>query len=343
MGIHNARRAPDARRRAKRSRSRVVQGAAGRLGPLVLPLPGNENLAEGLARSLGAACGADPARPFPDGETYIRVTVPVRGRDVVLFCTLDRPDERTIPALLAAAALRDLGARSVGLVAPYLAYMRHDARFVPGEGITSAYFARLLSAHVDWLVTVDPHLHRYPSLDAVYAIPALALSAAPRIAAWIARHVRRPIVVGPDGESAQWVNAIATEGHFPTMVLEKTRHGDREVEISVPDAARWRGRTPVVVDDIISTAGTMVATVRLLRRVGLGSPVCIGVHAVFADGAYASLRRAGAARVVTCNTVPHRSNSIDVTDVLAAGVRAMLGSRARRRPRARAGAGSRQK
>jgi ribose-phosphate pyrophosphokinase len=313
-------------------RPRSAGGRVRGRGPVVLALPGNEDLAAGVARSLGAEHGANPSRSFPDGETYVRVTMPVRGRDVVLLGTLDRPDERTIPALLTAAALRDLGARSVGLVAPYLAYMRQDARFVPGEGITSAYFARLVSAHVDWLVTVDPHLHRYRSLDAVYTIPALALSAAPRIAAWIVGHVRRPIVVGPDGESAQWVDAVAAEGGLPTMVLEKIRRGDREVEISVPDAARWRGHTPVVVDDIISTAGTMIAAVRLLRRARLRPPVCVGVHAVFAPGAYASLRRAGAARVVTCNTIAHRSNAIDVAEILAAGVRAAQAPAARARP-----------
>ncbi len=294
--------------------------------PIVLALQGCEHLGGTLARRLGATRGKDPTRAFPDGETHVRVTTPVRGHDVVLLCGLDRPDERTLPALLTAATLRDLGARTVGLVAPYLAYMRQDARFAPGEGITSVYYGRLLSAHVDWLVTVDPHLHRYRSLDAVYTVPALALTAAPSIAAWIGAHVRQPVVVGPDGESAQWVEAVAAAGGLPSMVLAKVRRGDREVEISVPGVRSWRGHTPVVVDDIISTAGTMIATVRLLRRAGLAAPVCVGVHAVFADGAYAGLRRAGAARVVTCNTIRHRSNAIDVGGVLADGVRRALGS-----------------
>jgi len=315
--------------KSPRPRRGAALAPGGARRPVVVALGAAGELAGTLARRLGATRAKDPTRLFPDGETHIRVTASVRGRDVVLVCGLDRPDERTLPALLTIATLRDLGARSVGLVAPYLAYMRQDTRFAPGEGVTSAYYGKLLSEYVDWLVTVDPHLHRYRSLDAVYAIPAVALSAAPRIAAWIARHVRRPIVVGPDGESTQWVKAVAAEGDFPSMVLTKVRRGDRHVEISRPDAQRWRGHTPVVVDDIISTAGTMIATVRLLRRAGLEPPVCVGVHAVFANGAYAGLRRAGAARVVTCNTIPHRSNAIDVTDVLADGVRRVLGSRAR--------------
>lgn len=296
--------------------------------PIVLALPGNAPLAGALARRLGTVRGADAVRRFPDGETYVRLRTPVRGRNVVLVCTLDRPDERIVPALLLAATARDLGARRVGLVAPYLAYLRQDARFVSGEGITSAYFGRLLSAGVDWLVTVDPHLHRHHTLDAVYTIPALARTAAPRIAAWIARHVARPLVIGPDAESAQWAATVAGTLGLPYLIFEKVRRGDRDVGISVPDLGRWRGYTPVLVDDIISTAGTMMATIRHLRRARLAAPVCIGVHAVFADDAYEALRAAGVARVLTCNTIPHASNAIDVADVLANGVREILRRRA---------------
>ncbi len=277
-----------------------------------------------LARRLGGALAADPLRRFPDGETYVRVRTPVRGRDVVVVCALDRADVRTVPLLLLAATARDLGARRVGLVAPYLGYMRQDARFGAGEGVTSAYFARLLSDAFDWLATVDPHLHRYSTLDAVYAIPAATVTAVPKIAAWIARSVSRPVIVGPDEESAQWAGAVAAAARLPCVVLAKIRRGDREVEISAPDGLRWRDHTPVLVDDIISTGGTMTATARELRRARFPQPVCVGVHAVFADGADAALRRAGVARVVTCNTIAHPSNAIDVRDVLADGVRALL-------------------
>lgn len=299
--------------------------------PVVFALPGNAHVAVLVARRLDAERGADPVRAFPDGETYVRVSTPVRGRHAILVCALDRSDERTLPLLLVAATLRDLGARRVGLVAPYLGYLRQDARFRTGEGVTSVYYARLLSDLFDWLVTVDPHLHRYRSLDAVYTIPASAVTAAAPIAAWVRRHVERPLIVGPDAESAQWAHAVAAPAGLPCMVLEKVRHGDRDVEISAPDPTRWRDHTPVLVDDIISTAGTMIATVRHLRRARFSPPVCVGVHAVFADGAYAALRRAGTARVVTCNTIAHPSNAIDVRGVLADGARTFLAG-ARRAP-----------
>ncbi len=289
--------------------------------PLLLPIPGNERLADELAGVLGAEVGRATVRRFPDGETYVRIETPVDGRDVALICTMHRPDDKVLPLLFLEATARDLGARSVGLVAPYLAYMRQDRRFREGEGITSEYFAALISRSANWLATVDPHLHRRGSLGEIYTISHTVLRAAPYISAWIAKHVMRPVLVGPDSESAQWVQAVSEDAAAPFVVLEKIRRSDRDVEVSVPDLERWRDHTPVLVDDIISTARTMIETVGHLRRAGLAAPVCVGVHGVFADDAYEQLISAGAARVVTSNTIPHRSNAIDLTPAMADAVR----------------------
>jgi ribose-phosphate pyrophosphokinase len=297
--------------------------------PLLFALPGNERMCDALVLALRGP-GADQAdqaergtvtlRRFPDGESYVRVETPLAGRDVAIVCTLDRPDDKILPLLFLAATARDLGAARVGLIAPYLAYMRQDRRFIDGEGVTSAYFATLLSRSIDWLVTVDPHLHRRATLSEIYSIPTDVVHAAPRVAGWIRANVQRPLLIGPDAESAQWVGAMAEAAAAPSIVLNKVRSGDREVSVTVPDVQRWRDHTPVLVDDIISTARTMIATLPHLRRVGLPAPVCICVHAVFATGAYEELRMAGAARVVTCNTIAHESNIIDLSDILARSV-----------------------
>jgi ribose-phosphate pyrophosphokinase len=292
--------------------------------PLCLALPGNDALASALATRIDGEVGRLTVRSFPDGESYVRIESDVAGRETVLACTLARPDAKTLPLLLVAATARDLGAAHVGLVAPYLAYLRQDRRFAAGEGVTSAYFARILSASVDWLVTVDPHLHRRASLAEIYAIPTASLHAARLVAAWIRAHVDRPLVVGPDVESAQWVARVARDAEAPFVVFEKVRRGDREVEVGLSAVAGADGRTPVLVDDIVSTGHTMLAAMAELRRHGTAPPVVIGVHAVCADGAYEELLAAGPAAIVTTNTVPHPSNAIDVADLLAAGVRDML-------------------
>lgn len=289
--------------------------------PVILALPENEQFATGLAAKLQAEVGRMTVRRFPDGESYVRIESPVDGRNVALACGLHDPDSK-IPALLfAASTARELGAARVGLVAPYLGYMRQDKRFNEGESITSVHFAKLISKYVDWLVTVDPHLHRRKSLDDIYSVPSIVVHAAPLLAQWISANVDSPILIGPDSESEQWVSEVARGANAPWLVLEKVRRGDRDVSVSIPDITALRGRTPVLVDDIISTARTMMAAVRHLTGQGLAAPVCIGVHAIFSGDAHAELLSAGAARIVTTNTIPNSSNAIDLTPAIADALR----------------------
>ena len=295
---------------------------------LLLSYPGNEALGEGLCRALGAEAVRFLMRHFPDGETYARVDSEVEGHTIAILCSLHDPDMHFLPLIFLADTLRELGARNVGLIAPYLAYMRQDRRFQPGEALTSASFARLLSARFDWLVTVDPHLHRRRSLGEIYAIPTEVVHSAPLLAEWIRSHVAAPLVIGPDAESEQWVREVAEAVPCPFAVLEKTRRGDRDVEVSaIPNLDRWADRTPVFIDDIISSAHTMIEAVRQLReRHGAGrtAPICVGVHGVFAEAAYDMLRLAGPARIVTTNSISHPTNAIDLSTVLAAPVRQRL-------------------
>jgi ribose-phosphate pyrophosphokinase len=281
---------------------------------LFLPLPGNETLAQDLARRGGGELGRLEHRRFPDGETYLRLRSDPAGREVVLVCTLADPDTKFLPLAFAADAARAQGAARITLVAPYLAYMRQDKAFHPGEAVTSTAFAGLVSRAVDRLVTIDPHLHRHGSLSEIYSIPAEALHAAPLIAEWIARNVADPLIVGPDLESAQWAQAIA--GPAPSVVLEKERRGDRDVAIRLPDLSCWRGRAPVLVDDIAASGRTLIEACRGLEAQGFGKPVCVVVHPIFAGESYAQLS-AAAARVVSTQTIVHPSNAIPVADLIA--------------------------
>jgi len=290
--------------------------------PLILAAPGDSSAARALADHLDADLGTATVRCFPDGELYVRIDCRVAGRAVWLVCTLHPAGDKLLPLYFMALTARDLGAASVYLAAPYLAYMRQDDRFQDGEGVTARYFGRLLSSAVDGLITVDPHLHRFAALDEIYSVPTRAVRAAPRIAEWVRSNVENPAVVGPDAESEQWALAVADAVGCPSVVLHKVRRGDREVSISPLESAGngaidWARHTPVLIDDIVSTARTMIETVGQLRRVGASQPICVGVHAVFSQSAYEDLRAAGASRVVTCNTIPHPSNAIDVLDLMA--------------------------
>lgn len=282
--------------------------------PILFAFPDNEALAPCVAAGLGAEMGEIEIRRFPDGESYIRFENDVGGRPVVLLATLARPDDKALAVLFAAMTAREQDAQSVGLIAPYLAYMRQDRRFRPGEAVTSRHFAKLVSGAFDWLVTVDPHLHRYKSLGEIYSIPATVVPSAPLLAQWIKDNVPNPVLLGPDEESRQWVAEVARDaGKIPYTVLTKVRRGDRNVDISIPDASMLSDRTPVLVDDIVSTAGTIAEAARQIARVGAAQPICVAVHGVFAGKAEELLREAGVARMVTTNTIPHPTNAIDIS------------------------------
>lgn len=293
--------------------------------PLIFSFPGNESFGERIALTVDGECGELAMRSFPDAESYLRVETDPRDREVMVVATLRHPNDKILPLIFLMDALRDLGARRIGLVAPYLAYMRQDKRFRDGEAITSRSFATLLSRAADWLLTVDPHLHRWTDLREVYSIPAVALHVADVVGRWIAANVASPLIVGPDGESRQWVETVASAAGAPSIVLSKTRAGDSQVVESLPDMRAYEARTPVLVDDIISTGQTMLVALRHLKEQGARAPQCVGIHAVFANGALGALEVAGVTRVVTTNTIPHSSNCIDIIPALGAALRMQIG------------------
>lgn len=290
---------------------------------VVIAAPGHESLAARLATQLGGRRIDLESRRFPDGERYVRIAGDLHGASVVVAATLRDPDPQLATLLFMADAARDLGAARVGLAAPYLAYLRQDRRFRDGEAISSRTFAKVISGSFDWLATMDPHLHRYASLGEIYAIPSAIAHAAADLSLWILDNVEDPIVIGPDSESEQWAQEVARAAQAPVAVLAKTRHGDREVEIDVV-GTEVGGRTPVLVDDIISSAKTMAVASRELQRRGARPPFCVGVHAVFADGAEEMLRQAGVAGVFTTNTIAHPTNRIEVMPALARAMMPLL-------------------
>ena len=288
---------------------------------LLFAYPENEEQAVSLAQEAGYELGAIDIHHFPDGESLVQLETDVKGRDVILFCSLDHPDSKAMTIMFFAQTAKELGAKSVDLIAPYLGYMRQDKRFHEGEAITSNIFAAFLSQHFDNLITVDPHLHRHKAMNEIYTIPAKVVHAADAIADWLKDHVENPVLIGPDEESDQWVSDVAQRAGAAYTVLTKTRHGDKDVEVSVPDVDQYKDHTPVLVDDIISTARTMIAAAGHLKEAGMKPPVCIGVHAVFAGDGYEALQQAGAGKIVTCNSIPHETNDIDLSRLLAANLK----------------------
>ncbi len=288
---------------------------------MLFTFPGYEGLSENIIKTLGLMKGQIMVRHFPDGESLVQIESDVMGKNIGVVCGLDQPDQKAMSLLFFEKTARELGAGRVGLIAPYLGYMRQDKRFHEGEAVTSNIFASFLSSQFDWLLTIDPHLHRHHDMREIYSIPCIVVHANDLIAEWIQSHVSNPLLIGPDGESEQWVSEVASKAKAPFIILTKTRQGDKDVSVSIPDVSPYKDKTPVLVDDIISTGRTMIQTIAHLRTLEMSPPVCIGVHGVFAEDAYKSLQSAGAARIVTCNTITHPSNEIDVSGFLSAALK----------------------
>ncbi|MEY4640905.1 MAG: hypothetical protein RLZZ227_899 [Pseudomonadota bacterium] len=290
--------------------------------PLLFPLE-SAAFTRLLCQQLGAERGEFDKRSFPDGETSLRVTSVVEGRACIIVANLTRPDARFLPLCFLATTLRELGATQVGLVAPYLCYMRQDKRFNDGEAVTSRIFAELLSTQVDWLVTVDPHLHRYHVLDEIYPIPSRVVHGAPVLAEYL-RGQRDLLLVGPDVESEQWVAGLAAASGHPFVIGTKVRSGDRAVEVQLPDLARFKGRSAVIVDDVVASGYTLLQCFRVLRAAGFTEIDCACVHGLFAEHSDRMLLDNGIRRLITTNTLPHPSNNVDVTPAVTRAVTELL-------------------
>jgi ribose-phosphate pyrophosphokinase len=278
-----------------------------------------------FARRLAAAAQIETApvhrHRFPDGE--LKLTLPPRlPRRIAILRSLHQPNEKLVELWLAARTARTLGAVTVTLVAPYLAYMRQDRAFAPGEAVSQRHVGVLLGTLFDRVITVDPHLHRVSSLAEVLPRTAtVTVSAAPAIGRFLRPRAAGALLVGPDKESAPWVRSAADAAGFDWAVARKVRRGDRRVTVTLPDV-EVRDRRVVLVDDIISTGRTLAQAARKLTRAGASRVDVAVTHALFSAGASHALRAAGVHSIWTTDSVPHATNAIRLAGLLAAALRA---------------------
>lgn len=272
-----------------------------------------------IANAAGMTLARVERHQFPDGEIRLRLPDVLPERVVVLR-TLDHPNEKLLELLLLARTARQLGARHLTLVAPYLAYMRQDVAFAPGEAVSQRIVGRFLADLFDAVITVDPHLHRVATLQEAVPVPdAIVLSGAPLLSDLVAGRRQRPLLVGPDEESAQWIAQAAARHGFDHAVCRKVRHGDRDVEIALPEI-NAAGRAVVLLDDIASSGHTLAHATRLLLAAGAASVDVAVTHALFAGDALQVILDAGVGEVWSTDCIAHPSNAVSMAPLIAAAL-----------------------
>lgn len=282
--------------------------------------------AAALAHELHIPCHEIQVHRFPDGES--RVSVPGGAATSFVYCPLDRPNEKLVELMFAADALRRGGTKRLVLVAPYLCYMRQDKAFHDGEAVSQQAMSRYLSSLFDRIVTVDTHLHRVSRIEDVFpSIEADNLTAAGAIADFAKERGIGPqaLVAGPDEESIQWARRVGEKLGAEAIAGRKTRRGDRNVEIDFPDCD-VAGRTILLLDDIVSSGGTVATAIARLKEAGAGDIHLAITHALFGEEIEQRLREAGAASIWSTNAVPHPTNAISLAPVLAGALRGELKS-----------------
>lgn len=271
-------------------------------------------MAQKLAKATGGTVGDADFKLFPDGEEYVRVATSMKGQDVVVVQT-GYPPSRLWKLLMLLSAARENGAASVRCVVPYIPYARQDRLFLEGEALTAKLVGELIRTHARETVTVDPHKE---DIAGFFGGSCRSVSAVEPFAKdFKARGI--DVVLAPDAGARARVEAVASRIGAKVDHLEKKRISGTVVEMA-PKSLDVRGRHVAILDDIISTGGTMAKATEQLVKQGAASVVCAGVHGLFIGDAFNRLKTAGASEVISSDTIDSPYSRVSVADEIAAAL-----------------------
>ncbi len=258
---------------------------------------------------------------FPDGDIYMQFQTKqkntLKGKKVVIVHSFQpKPNASLFKVIFAAETAKQMGAKKVILVAPYLAYMRQDKAFHTGECVSSKVMAKLINNSFNKIITIDPHLHRYQNMKEIFSISAKRLSANKLLGQYIKKKIKNPVIIGPDSESYQWAEVIAKEIDCDCSLFIKTRHSSRHVEVRMIKSVDVKGKHAVIVDDIISTGHTVIEAAKKAKKLGAKKVTAICVHGLYAEGALKKLKKAKVKEIISTNSIENKTSKVDITSLL---------------------------
>ncbi len=279
------------------------------------------HIAVRIARLGDYELGDIEVRKFPDGETYIRLVSNVADKDVVYVNSIAKDvNDLLIETLFTLETLKELGAKKVYAVIPYFPYARQDERFNPGEVVSFNVVARMLErAGIDEVWTIDLHLHRVGDISKLFKIPARNLTAVKELCAYMKEIYRleKPFIIGPDEEAEQWARVASEYFDSEYDVLEKQRLSAEEVVVKPKHIRDFKGRDVLIIDDIISTGGTIVEAVKVIKNMNAGDIYVAVTHALLVKNALTKILKAGVKDVVSTDTVLSPTSRVTVAPLIA--------------------------
>ena len=292
----------------------------------MLVIGGSESgeLAEKVSKQLDCDFASVEKDEFPDGEIYVRIPKDVEGeRVIVVQSTCYPPNQNYMELFLILDAVRDIGASDITAVIPYFGYARQDKRFEPGEAVSLETVAKLIDCSgANEVFTIDLHAHGIDSSPEVFEIPSQNISAAPVIGRYMEEEydLEEPVFIGPDEQAEKWARIAAEEigAEFDYMV--KKRLGPKKVEIT-PRKLDVEDRDVVVIDDIVSTGGTMERAVQILAEHGAKNVFAACTHGIFSGDALKNIKSAGAMEVFSTDTIESDLSKVSVAPVIAEAIR----------------------
>jgi ribose-phosphate pyrophosphokinase len=284
----------------------------------VIAGPASRELAEAVSALTGFPNVPVVSKVFPDGESYVRLDGSVQSESVAIVQTTCPPmqDERLFQLAFMADAAKRGGASKVTAVVPYLAYARQDKMFLSGEGISVETIARMLkAAGIDELITIN--IHSEPTLEQ-FPFPAKTLSAIPLIADYFVKKGHKgAFALSPD-KGAMYIAKQAQEvlggeaGH-----LDKVRDRYTGQTKQTAEGLKVEGQTVIILDDIISTGGTIVGAAKILREQGAKHIFCGCVHGLFIGDAEKRILDAGVEEIVGTDSVPGSASKVSLAPLIS--------------------------
>lgn len=277
---------------------------------IVIPGPASQELGYKIALMLSARLVTPIFKDFPDGETYIRIPTPFKEENVVIVQSTYPPQLKHLFQLLQMReAIRNV--ENVIAVVPYLCYGRQDKEFLEGEAVTSRIVSKLLEEYFNYVITVDVHsMQSLPKNGISVSAFDLLLEKARTI-------VENPIVVLPDKGARERFKSEVECVYF-------SKHRDRETgEIEMEGEIKIEGRNFVVVDDIISTGGTMAHAIQITAAKG-GSVIATATHGLMIGDAALRMYSMGAKEIITTDSIPTVYSRVSLAKLLSSEIKKLL-------------------